>query len=124
MIPNLLVMRPGDTLETAECWEIALNQTNRPTVLALTRQNQPAVRHDASENLCAKGGYRLRDAKVGRQVVLIATGSEVELALNVADALEGQGIGADVVSMPCTELFDVLSVSFRVVVLPAVVLCV
>jgi transketolase len=118
-MPNLLVMRPADTLETAECWEIALKETSRPTVLALTRQNLPAVRHDASENLCAKGGYRLRDAKAGRQVVLIATGSEVELALNVAEALEGQGIGADVVSMPCTELFDEQSESYRADILPA-----
>jgi transketolase len=122
MIPNLLVMRPGDTLETAECWEIALNQSDRPTVLALTRQNLPAVRRDASENLCARGGYRLRDAKAGRQVVLIATGSEVELALNVADALEAQGIGADVVSMPCTELFDEQPASYRADILPAGVL--
>jgi len=122
MIPNLLVMRPGDTLETAECWEIALNQSDRPTVLALTRQNLPAVRRDASENLCAKGGYRLRGAKAGRQVVLIATGSEVELALNVADALEAQGIGADIVSMPCTELFDEQPDAYRADILPAGVL--
>ena len=119
MIPNLLVMRPGDTLETAECWEIALKQTDRPTVLALTRQNLPAVRRDPSKNLCARGGYRLRDARAGRQVVLIATGSEVELALNVADALEAQGIGADVVAMPCTELFDEQPESYRADILPA-----
>jgi len=118
-IPNLLVMRPADTLETAECWEIALNETSRPSVLALTRQNLRAVRHDASENLCAKGAYRLRLATAARQVVLIATGSEVELALNVADALEEQGIGADVVSMPCTELFDEQPESYRADVLPA-----
>jgi transketolase len=121
-VPNLLVMRPADTLETAECWEIALNQANRPSILALTRQNLPAVRHDASENLCVKGGYRLRDAKASRRVVLIATGSEVELALKVADALEGQGIGADVVSMPCTELFDEQPESYRADILPAGIL--
>jgi transketolase len=118
-MPNLLVMRPADTLETAECWEIALNQTNRPTVLALTRQNLPAVRHDASENLCAKGGYRLRAATAEREVVLIATGSEVELALNVAESLEGQGIGADVISMVCTELFDEQDAAYRADILPA-----
>jgi transketolase len=118
-VPNLLVMRPADTLETAECWEIALRQADRPSVLALTRQNLPAVRDDASENLCARGGYRLRAAKAGRQVVLIATGSEVELALNVAEALERQGIGADVVSMPCTELFDEQPESYRADILPA-----
>jgi transketolase len=88
-------------------------------VLALTRQNLPAVRRDAGENLCAKGGYRLQAAKAGRQVVLIATGSEVELALNVAETLEGQGIGADVVSMPCTELFDEQPESYRADILPA-----
>jgi transketolase len=121
-IPNLLVMRPADTLETAECWELALNETARPSVLALTRQNLPAVRHDASENLCAKGAYRLRAATADRRVVLIATGSEVELALNVAAALEGQGIGADVVSMPCTELFDEQPEGYRADVLPADVL--
>ncbi|MGZ3235639.1 MAG: transketolase family protein, partial [Croceibacterium sp.] len=117
-IPNLLVMRPADTLETAECWELALNEANRPSVLALTRQNLPALRHDASDNLCAKGAYRLRAAKAARQVVLIATGSEVELACNVAEALEGQGIGVDVVSMPCSELFDEQPQSYRTDVLP------
>jgi transketolase len=118
-IPNLLVMRPADTLETAECWELALNETARPSVLALTRQNLPAVRHDASENLCAKGAYRLKPASADRKVVLIATGSEVELALNVADALEEQGIGADVISMPCAELFDEQLEAYRADVLPA-----
>ncbi len=122
VMPNLLVMRPADTLETAECWELALNETSRPTVLALTRQNLPAVRHDAGENLCAKGGYRLRTARAGRQAVLIATGSEVELAIGVAEALEGRGIGADVVSMPCTALFDEQPESYRDDILPAGVL--
>ena len=117
-IPNLLVMRPADALETAECWELALQQADRPSLLALTRQNLPAVRDDASENLCAKGAYRLRAAKADRKVVLIATGSEVELACDVAAALEGQGIGADVVSMPCTELFDEQPESYRADILP------
>jgi transketolase len=121
-IPGLLVMRPADTLETAECWEIALKEMHRPSLLALTRQNLPAVRHDAGENLCAKGGYRLRAAQSGRQVVLMATGSEVELACNIAEALEGQGIGADVVSMPCTELFDEQPESYRADILPGDVL--
>jgi transketolase len=112
-MPGVLVMRPADTLETAECWELALKETSRPSVLALTRQNVPAVRHDASENLCARGAYRLRAATADRLVVLVATGSEVELAIKVAEALEGQGIGADVVSMPCTELFDEQPESYR-----------
>jgi transketolase len=118
-MPNLLVMRPADTLETAECWELALQQAGRPSLLALTRQNLPALRDDASENLCAKGGYRLRAASGSRQVVLVATGSEVEVAFAVADALESQGIGADVVSMPCTELFDEQAPAYRADLLPA-----
>ena len=117
-MPNLLVFRPADTLETAECWELALQQANRPSVLALTRQNLPAVRDDASENLCARGAYRLRAAEADRKVVLIATGSEVELALGVAENLEGRGIGADVVSMPCAELFDEQDAAYRADVLP------
>ena len=117
-IPNLLVMRPADTLETAECWELALQQSDRPSLLALTRQNLPAVRHDASENLCAKGAYRLRAASGDRKVVLLATGSEVALAVEVAEALEAQGVGADVVSMPCTELFDEQPDDYRADILP------
>ena len=78
-----------------------------PSLLALTRQNLPQLRLERSaENLCARGAYRLRAATAEREVVLIATGSEVQVALAVADALEGQGIGADVVSMPCWSLFD------------------
>jgi transketolase len=118
-IPNLLVMRPADTLETAECWELAIQQTDRPSLLALTRQNLPALRFDASENLCARGAYRLRAATAERKVILIATGSEVELAIEVAEALEGQGIGADVVSMPCAELFDEQPAEYREDVLPS-----
>jgi transketolase len=117
-IPNLLVMRPADTLETAECWELALRQADRPSLLALTRQNLPALRDDASENRCAKGAYRLRAASAARRVVLVATGSEVEVAIGVADALESKGIGADVVSMPCTELFDEQDAAYRADILP------
>jgi len=119
-VPNLLMMRPADALECAECWEIAISQTDRPSVLALTRQNLPGLRDDASENLCAKGAYRLRAAAAARKVILIATGSEVELAMKVADALEGQGIGADVVSMPCAELFEEQPAEYKADVLPNV----
>ena len=105
-MPNLLVMRPADALETAECWALALAQTDRPSLLALTRQNLPPLRSDISENRSAKGGYRLKAADNARRVVLIATGSEVALALDVAQSLEAQGIGADVVSMVSTTLFD------------------
>ena len=105
-MPNLLVMRPADALETAECWALALAQSDRPSLLALTRQNLPPQRTDIAENRSALGGYRLKAAENKRRVVLIATGSEVSLAMDVAKSLEAQGVGADVVSMVCTELFD------------------
>jgi len=119
-VPNLLVMRPGDALECAECWELAIGEADRPSVLALTRQNLPALRDDASQNLSAKGAYRLRAAKAQRKVILIATGSEVELAIKVADELERQDIGADVVSMPCAELFDEQDAAYKTDILPNV----
>src|SRR3546814_4787016 len=109
MIPNLDVYRPADAVETAECWELALKKQDGPGLLALTRQNLPQLRLEKSENLCARGAYRLRAATASRNVVLLASGSEVELALGIADALEAQGIGADVVSMPCWSLFDARS---------------
>ena len=118
-MPNLLVMRPADAVETAECWEVALRQKDRPSVLALTRQNLPQLRHDAGENLSARGGYRLKAADGARKVVILATGSEVELAMVCAAALEGQGVGADVVSMVSTELFDEQSPAYRADILPA-----
>jgi len=117
-MPNLLVMRPADAVETAECWAIALGQENRPTLLALTRQNLPPLRHDVTENLCLKGGYRLRDASAARRVVLVATGSEVSLAMEIADQLEAAGQGADVVSMVSTELFDEQDATYQADVLP------
>lgn len=117
-IPNLLVFRPCDAVETAECWALALGQTGRPSVLALTRQNLPQLRTDAGMQ-SAKGAYRLKVATAARRVVLVATGSEVELAVNVATVLEGQGIGADIVSMPCAELFDEQDAAYRADILPA-----
>ena len=121
MIPNLLVMRPADTVETAECWEIALREKTRPTVLALTRQNLPQVRTDASvTGQSAKGAYRLKSAENARKVILIATGSEVHLALECAAELEKQGVGADVVSMVCTQLFDEQDEAYKADLLPNV----
>ncbi|MBJ7499105.1 MAG: transketolase [Sphingopyxis sp.] len=117
-MPNLLVMRPADAVETAECWALALAQENRPSLLALTRQNLPPLRHDVTENLCAKGGYRLRGASAARKVVLVATGSEVSLAIEVADKLEAAGHGADVVSMVSTELFDEQAAAWQADILP------
>jgi transketolase len=117
-MPNLLVMRPADAVETAECWALALAQESRPSLLALTRQNLPPLRHDVTENLCAKGGYRLREASAARRVVLVATGSEVSLAIEVADKLEAAGHGADVVSMVSTELFDEQTAAYQAEILP------
>ncbi|NJS15171.1 MAG: transketolase [Sphingopyxis sp.] len=105
-MPGLIVMRPADALETAECWALALAEKRRPSLLALTRQNLPPLRTDSAENRSAKGGYRLKAAENPRRVVLIATGSEVSLALDVAKSLEAQGLGSDVVSMVSTSLFD------------------
>ncbi len=122
LIPNLSVYRPADAVETAECWALALERRDGPSVLALTRQNLPQLRLEPTENLCARGAYRLRPAGAKRQVVLLATGSEVEVALATAEALEGQGIGADVVSMPCWSLFDSQGEAYRADLLPGDVL--
>ena len=120
LIPNLNVFRPADAIETAECWALALQTPKTPSVLALTRQNLPPVRTDGgAENRCAKGAYRLKAAEAARQVVLVATGSEVAVALDCAKELEGKGIGADVVSMPCVELFEKQDAAFRADLLPA-----
>jgi len=105
-IPGLLVFRPADAVETAECWQIALD-AKKPSALALTRQNLPTVRTThTDENLCARGGYELAPADGKAQVTLIATGSEIEIALKSRDLLKAQGVGARVVSLPCWELFD------------------
>ena len=119
LIPGLDVYRPCDTIETAECWALAINTNDRPSLLALSRQNLPQLRTDTSENMSAKGAYTLRTANAARRVVLIATGSEVTLAVSVADRLEEHGIGADVVSMPSWERFDAQSEAYRSEVLPA-----
>jgi transketolase len=118
MMPNLAVFRPADAVETAECWALSLERTEGPSLLALTRQNLPQLRLERDDNLSARGAYRLRAASGERRVVLIATGSEVELAVNVAEALESQGIGADVVSMPCWSLFDAQDAAYRADLLP------
>ena len=111
-IPNLNVYRPADAVETAECWELALRSTHTPSIIALSRQNLPQVRMKHSEeNLSAKGAYILSPAKGKQHVTLIATGSEVAIALEAQTKLESQGIGATVVSMPCMDLFAAESVS-------------
>jgi transketolase len=119
LIPHLDVYRPCDTIETAECWALAIETQDRPSLLALSRQNLPQLRTDISENWSAKGAYTLRSANAARRVILIATGSEVALAISVADRLEEHGLGADVVSMPSWERFDAQSDSYKAEVLPA-----
>ncbi len=109
LIPNLLVFRPADTMETAECWELALDHKTSPSILALTRQNLPQVRQYSEANLCAKGGYVLSAAKDKWDISLIATGSEVSLALQVKELLTQKNLDVAVISMPCLELFDKLS---------------
>jgi transketolase len=119
-MPQLEVFRPADAVETAECWAAAL-ANDGPSVLALTRQNLGPVRTRASSrNLSALGAYRLKEAGGARKVILIGTGSEVEIACAVAERLESQGIGADVVSMPCTERFDAQPPEYREDILPDV----
>jgi transketolase len=119
-MPQLDVYRPADGVETAECWALAL-VSGRPSILALTRQNLRPVRTTAAaENLSARGAYRLRPAQNARKVIVLATGSEVEIALDAAELLEAQGIGTDVVSVPCTEHFDAQPAGYREDILPDV----
>lgn len=104
--PNLLVFRPADAIETAEAWEVALSQS-RPSVLSLSRQNLPLLRTEGGQdNLSRRGGYLIRDISGDRDITLLASGSEVELAVNAAEELKKRGIEAAVVSMPSHELFQ------------------
>ena len=117
--PNTYVFRPADTVETAESWEVALTSKTTPTVLALSRQGLPTVRTDhKTKNLSAQGAYVLADAVGRRQAILIATGSEVSIALAARDTLQAEGIGTRVVSMPCMELFAAQDAAYRRRVLP------
>lgn len=117
-IPNVNVFRPCDAIETAECWQIALQSTETPSVLALTRQGlAPTRTTHSSENLSARGGYIAADAEGERKATILATGSEVEIALAARDALQADGIGTAVVSMPCQELFDAQDDAYRFEVL-------
>jgi transketolase len=119
--PNMNVYRPADIIETAECWELALRDRSTPSVLALSRQGLPMVRKTGSaENLSARGAYVLHKPKGERDVTLLATGSEVEIALKASDQLfDLHGIRAAVVSMPCWEIFAAQDQSYREDVLGA-----
>ncbi len=123
-VPNLTVIRPADATETAEAWRAAIANTTGPTALLLTRQNLPTI--DRTQYAPAagvlKGGYVLWDSRPGQpEVILIGTGSELELAMKAADALAAEGIGVRVVSMPSWELFDAQDAEYRESVLPAAV---
>ncbi|MDO6730354.1 transketolase [Marinovum sp. 2_MG-2023] len=117
--PNTLVIRPADTVETAEAWEVALTQEATPSVLSLTRQGLPTLRTEhKTKNMVAQGGYVLADAEGKREAILIATGSEVALAMEAREILQAEGIGVRVVSMPCMELFAAQDEAYRKRVLP------
>jgi transketolase len=117
-IPHLLVFRPADAVETAECWALALENRHAPSVLALTRQGVPLSRTDPhKENRSARGAYVLADTDGSCQVSLLATGSEVGIAMDAREMLAKEGIRAAVVSMPCWELFERQSEDYRVSVL-------
>ncbi len=119
--PNINVFRPADVVETAEAWELAFGSESTPSVLALSRQGLPTVRTaHKTKNLSAQGAYVLADAEAGRrQVILMATGSEVSVAMEARAILEAAGVGTRVVSMPCAELFAQQDEKYRRKVLPA-----
>jgi transketolase len=113
-ISNLNVYRPADAVETAECWQHALKTKNTPSILSLSRQGLPLVRKEhTNDNLSAKGGYELSAAKSEAKVTLLATGSEVAIALDAQKILETEGIGTRVVSMPCWELFNAQDLGYK-----------
>jgi len=113
-IPNLNVFRPADAIETAECWQIAMESKNSPSAIVLTRQGLMTVRTEhTDENLSAKGGYVLAEADGERQATILATGSEVEIAMTARDALQADGVPTAVVSLPAWNLFDAQEKSYR-----------
>ncbi|MDZ5699649.1 transketolase [Chelativorans sp. M5D2P16] len=116
-MPNLNVFRPADAVETLECWELAVRNRRAPSLLALSRQGVPQLRSEGAENLSARGAYVLRDAEGARDVTILATGTEVALAVEASHVLAAQGVQAAVVSMPCWELFDAQPAEYRARVL-------
>lgn len=118
--PNTLTFRPADAVETLEAWEIAVTEASRPSILALSRQNLPTLRKTFSaKNLTAQGAYVLIEASAKAKVILMATGSEVEIAAKARDLLEAEGIPTRVVSVPSMELFAQQPEAYRRKVLPA-----
>ncbi len=117
--PNSWTFRPADTVEAAEAWEMAVTTKTTPSVMVMSRQNLPTVRTEhKNKNLVAQGAYVLADAEEKRQAIIMASGSEVEIALKARDLLQAEGIGTRVVSVPCMELFDTQDESYRKRVLP------
>ena len=117
-MPNFNVLRPADAVETAECWAIALSDEDTPSALVLTKQDLPAVRTvHVENNLCARGAYVLAEADGARAVTLLATGSEVSVALAARETLQAEGVPTAVVSMPCWERFDAQNETYRKTVL-------
>ena len=113
-IPNLNVFRPADTTETIECWELALQQKKTPSILSLTRQNLiPARKEFSKQNKCAYGAYEILRTNSKIDLTIIATGSEVELAVEASQGLAKENIHCKVISMPCQELFDGQSDSYK-----------
>ena len=116
-MPNINVFRPCDVVETAESWQLALKNTHTPSILALSRQSVPTLRHYAEDNLTAKGAYIISPALKKPVATVIATGTEVSLAIAAQKRLESENIGIDVVSMPCRELFEMQSTEYKNAVL-------
>lgn len=119
-MPGVLMFRPADAMETAECWELAIRRADGPSLIALSRQALPAMRFDVGENRSARGGYVLAEAEGPRQATLISTGSEVAIAMAAREALAADGIPVAVVSLPCWELFGQQDESYRAEVLGGV----
>mgnify|MGYP001809773331 CR=1 FL=1 len=112
-MPNLLVFRPADAVEAAECWKTALEQKTTPSIMALSRQKTPVGRTFAPENLSAKGAYEIAPATGEAQVTIFASGTEVGVALSARTILEAGGVGTRVVSTPCWELFEQQPAAYR-----------
>ncbi|WP_068087096.1 transketolase [Polycladidibacter stylochi] len=119
-IPNLNFFRPADITETLECWQLALHAKETPSALALTRQNLPSQRPVyEQENLCSKGAYVISDSEEDPKVTIFASGSEVEIAVDAQKLLDGKGISARVVSVPCVELFEQQSDAYKAAIIGA-----
>lgn len=116
-MPNILTFRPCDAVETAESWQLAIMEEHRPSILALSRQNLPLLRESAEKNLTARGAYVISQSQGERQATIIATGSEVSVAVEAQKLLAADGVDVAIVSMPCMELFEEQSMNYQLEVL-------